>query len=303
MKHPKVSIIILNWNGVEDTIDCIESLKKITYSNYEIIVVDNASEGNDVEILKQKYKKEISIIENNDNKGFAIANNIGIKKALRKGTDYLLLLNNDTIVDSLFLDELIKISENNKQIGIIGPKIYYMNPPNKIWSIGGKINWYFGHWQIGGDKDDNGEYEDIEDVDFITGACMLIKKDTIKKIGLLPTDYFLQWEDIDYCTKAKNIGLKCICLPKSKIWHKVSASFKRNNISYPQVELGFKNRIIFRKKFLSNSKFIFFLICYTLVTTPAHLIYYIFYYKDIKRLKAFFKGSLKGFILSFGKNQ
>jgi len=295
MTHPKVTIIVLNWNGIKDTVKCLDSLKKIHYSNFEIIVVDNASNGNDVEILKEKYKDEIILIENKENLGFAIGNNNGMKYALEKGTDYVLLLNNDTVVDPLFLDELIKITEKDSEIGIASPKMYYMNPPNVLWSAGGKINWYIGHWLIGKDKKDNGQFDEMVYVDFNPGACMLIKRETIEKIGYLPTEYFLQWEDIDYCIKAKKNGFKCIYVPKSKIWHKVLASYNKKNLNHASVILGFRNRIIFRHKYLSHLKFVFFTVCFIIIVIPIHILYYLFCYRDLHRIRSLLTGTLMGF--------
>jgi len=124
MQHPKVSIIILNWNGLKDTIECLESLKKITYPNYEVIVVDNDSKGNDADILEERYKNYIRVIRNKENLGFAGGNNVAIRQVLKEEkSDYILLLNNDTIVEPNFLEELIKIALQDEKIAIIGSVI------------------------------------------------------------------------------------------------------------------------------------------------------------------------------------
>ena len=145
MNTPHVSIIILNWNGYIDTIDCIESLKKITYPNHRIIVVDNASSGDDVRILKDKYDDYINIVANDKNYGFPEGCNFGIRHAFEKGTDYILLLNNDTIVDPEFLTILVQTAEADKLIGVVGSAVYYYYYPNKIQYIGGKINGRLRH--------------------------------------------------------------------------------------------------------------------------------------------------------------
>src|SRR3989338_5442408 len=125
MKQPRVSVIILNWNGLDDTIECLESLKKITYPNYEVILVDNASSGDDVAQLRKKFGKYIKIIQNDKNYGFAEGNNIAIRKVMKENkSKYVLLLNNDTVVDAKFLDELVKTGESDPKVGIVGPIIY-----------------------------------------------------------------------------------------------------------------------------------------------------------------------------------
>ena len=138
---PKVEVIILNWNGVSDTLDCLASLKKVNYKNFEVIVVDNNSSGNDVEIIENKFgdfAKEI--IVNSANLGFSGGNNVGIKYALGNNAEYVLLLNNDTVVEPDLLDVLLEKIESNIQIGIVAPQINYFDEPNKIWTEGGKIS-------------------------------------------------------------------------------------------------------------------------------------------------------------------
>jgi len=140
MKYPHVSIIILNWNGKEDTIKCLQSLRKTRYSNYEIVVVDNGSTGDDVKVLGEIFGDYIHIIKNDRNYEFAEGNNIGMRYALKKDTDYILLLNNDTVVDPEFLTELVTMAESDPRFGILGSKIYFYDNPNKIWFAGGNIS-------------------------------------------------------------------------------------------------------------------------------------------------------------------
>ena len=141
MIYPRVSVVILNLNGLEHTLECLESLKKITYPNYDVIVVDNASNGDDVKILREKSGDYVHIIENDKNYGFAEGSNIGMRYALRTFCPaYLLLLNNDTVVAPDFLDELVKVAESSDEIGIVGPKIYYYDFEGHkyvIWFAGG----------------------------------------------------------------------------------------------------------------------------------------------------------------------
>jgi hypothetical protein len=224
MTNPKVSIIILNWNGVEDTMECLESLKKITYPNYEVIIVDNASSGNDVNILREKYGEYIHVIANDKNSGFPEGCNIGMRHALGKGTDYLLLLNNDTIVDPAFLTEMVKVAESDPSIGIIGSKIYYYYFPNRIQSAGGKIIWWLGYISIYGEAEDTGQYDEMAERDYLYGTSLLIKKSVVENISFMDTYFFFGPEELDYCTRAKRAGYKVIYLPQSKVWHKVGVS-------------------------------------------------------------------------------
>ena len=232
MPQKNVYIIILNWNGKDDTIECIRSLRKINYDNYKIVIVDNGSEDDSVFEIRKNFSK-IKIIENKKNLGFAGGNNVGIKYAVENEADYILLINNDTAVDENFLSELIKVGESDEKIGLLGSKIYFYSEPNRIWFAGGKINWLKNKGEhIGLDEIDNNQYDKINEVDYLTGCCLLVKREVIEKIGVLAEDYFLYYEDTDFSVRAKNAGYKIIYVPKSKIYHKISRSTKPGSSSY-----------------------------------------------------------------------
>ena len=140
---PKVIIIVLNWNGLDDTLECLESLININYSNYEILVVDNGSDLNEYNILLKKYIDKIHFIRNNKNYFFSEGNNIGIRYVIKKfNPDYVMLLNNDVIVENNFLIELIKVAEEDCSIGILSPFIYWYEKPTYIQGGGEKIRWF-----------------------------------------------------------------------------------------------------------------------------------------------------------------
>lgn len=299
MKYPKVSIIVLNWNGLEDTTKCLDSLRQITYPDYEVIVVDNASAGDDVAVLKKNYGEYIHLIENDENYGYSEGNNIGMRYALEKGADYILILNNDTVVDPRFLDELVAVAGENANIGVVGSKLYDMTHPDVLQGAGGKLNWYLEHRQRGQGKKDRGQFDEVADVDFLGGSCMLVRKEAIEKSGLLPTEYFLQWEDIDYCIGVRRQGFRCVYAPKAKIWHKLSASFDRAGISDTMVARGIKNRFLFRRKYLSTPRFLLFTLSFIFIVTPAYMIYYLVYYRDPRRILNFFRGMGQGFKATF----
>jgi GT2 family glycosyltransferase len=294
-EFPTVSIVIINWNGADDTIECVESLRKIDYPRYNIFIVDNGSSPSDVKVLREALDKHCRIIELKKNLGFAIANNIGIMIAIQNGAQSVLLLNNDTIVDKNFLKELLLASGKDQRIGILGPKMYFYEKRDRLWYAGGKLNMYLGHKQEGLSKLEIGQFNSVKRTDFVSGACMLIKKDIFNTVGLLPREYFLGWEDIDFCVAAQRSGYSCLFVPTSIIWHKASVSYKRHNLGYIQVFLGFRNRIIMRFKFLSFPKFCLFLLIQMTSIIPIHIIYYLVIYKDPKRIKSMFKGILAGF--------
>lgn len=221
---PKVSIVILNWNGYEDTRGCLVSLQKIDYPNYEIIVIDNGSTDGSPEMIESDFP-EIKLIRNKENLGFERANNVGIREALKEDAAYVSLLNNDTIVAPNFLSELVKAFEGDVSVGMAGPKIYYMDKPYRISFAGGKISWIFGKsWHEGDGRLDNEKYNKQKYTDYITGACMVIKTEVFKKIGLFNETYFRYWEDTELCERAIRAGYKLLYVPSSTIKHKVAAT-------------------------------------------------------------------------------
>ncbi len=274
---PKVYIIILNWNGLDDTIECLESLKNIPYPTYEVVVVDNASSGNDVEILRQRYGGYIHLIANDKNYGFSEGNNIGIRYALETGCDYVLLLNNDTVVDPEFLTELVRVAESDAAIGIEGSKVYYYDPPNRLHTVGGKIHWCWGiitHW---GDVDDKGQFDQVAQRDYVFATAMLIRRKVIESISLLDSTFFFGIEEYDYCARATKAGFKVLYVPTSRVWHKVGASRKKLP-DYPETqkqiekETGTMLYKHFYKVFRKHTPLLFLPFAYTVASVNYMLI-------------------------------
>ena len=245
--NPKVFIIILNWNGWSDTLECLESLSRIVYDNFEVILIDNASKG-DYRLPTTDYRFKIQMIYNKENLGFAGGNNQGIKLALERGADYVLLLNNDTTVEPDFLKVLVEAAEADKKYGILGPMIYCYGEPSRIQFAGGKINWSKTRGtHITIPPFEKGGRGGIFPTDYITGCCLLIKREVIEKIGLLNEDYFLYYEDTDWCLRAKKAGWLCGVAPIAKIYHKQSKS--TDKFSYPYIYYHSRNGLLFASRF------------------------------------------------------
>jgi len=250
MSEPLVSIIIPNWNGISFLGDCLLSLRKITYSNYKVLVVDNGSSDNSVEMIKAKFP-EVIVLINKENLGFAAACNRGIKFSLEQEADFTLLLNNDTVVEPDFLDKMI-MATDNKRVGIVGAKIYYFDEPKRIWFAGGRFIWWrsSGQHMFWGELD-NERLAGIKDSDFITGCAMLIKKEIIYDIDYFFEPYFLSVEDLDFCYQAKKKGWLIKVALEAKIWHKVSFS-RSGEFSFSNGYYGTRNRLYFAFKRAHN---------------------------------------------------
>lgn len=292
---PRVSIIVLNWNNWQDTVECIESLYKISYPNYDVIVIDNGSKNDSVQRIKdyclgkievksrffeydrgnkpievfevseedaekrlfdsqfyESYRgNKLILIKNKKNYGFAKGNNIGIKFALEVlKPEYVLLLNNDTVVSKSFLNELVGCAIENRA-EILGPKIYYYDYKGRddvISFTGEDIVPFKGGGQRYGDREvDRGQWDRPFEPDRLEGSCMLIKREVFERIGLFDERYFAYYEETDFCVRAKRTGFKIMYCPTAKIWHKVGASLGRR-ASPMRMYLSTRNRTIFVRR-------------------------------------------------------
>ena len=231
-----VAVIILNWNGYNDTFECIKSLESLDYNNFHVFLVDNASTDDSYEKLmsdieSNTFQVNITCIQSGANLGCAGGNNVAIKEAFEAGYDYYWMLNNDTIVDPKALSTLVEVIDGDPKIGIVGSKVYFAGT-NLLWYAGGDVNPYTGNsWQFGYCEEDKGQYDEIKEVNFIAGCSMLFRKKLIEENGLLEEDYFLMYEDTDWNVKAKKGGWKLVYTPHSIIHHKESSSTKAEDLS------------------------------------------------------------------------
>lgn len=217
MSYPKIFLIILNWNGKEVLKECLESIEKIDYPNYEVIVVDNGSTDGSQKAIEEDFPY-VHLIENDKNEGVAEGQNIGIRYALEKKTDYVFITNNDTTLDKNLLKELLKVAESDDKIGVVGPIVYWANDPERIQFAGAMINWEKGNCYLLEAGEIEKEHQDVKEVDYV--GSVFVSMDIIKKVGLYNSKYFAYWEDTDFCTRIKKEGYKVVYVPKAKIWHK-----------------------------------------------------------------------------------
>ena len=224
--QPKVYVILVNYNGFKDTVECIESLEKIDYDNYKIVVVDNASTVAPTNEQEQFIKQHTIYIENKNNGGFSAGNNIGIKLAKKNHADYVLLLNNDTTVTSNFLKDMVSILESKGKTGVLSAKIMYYWDKDKAWFEGGTFDFATAKTSHFHAKKNDDE---VEEVTFISGCLMLIPMSVLDTVGMLEESYFLYAEDTDYCCRVLKKGFKLYYAPSIVIYHKEGATAGKNS--------------------------------------------------------------------------
>lgn len=256
INNPLVGIVILNWNGALDTIECLKSIESIRYNNYFTLVVDNGSTDNSPFQIRT-YVPDILLLQLPKNLGFAAGANEGIKSALRMGARYILLLNNDTIVAYDLLELLVEAIERDRTIGVAIPKIYKFDSPTRIYAAGAQWTSIPPRVKIRGfGQKDKALYDQPCDLDYATGCAMLIRSEVFAKAGMLDPVYFMYQEDYDFCIRVRQLGFRIFYVPQAKVWHKGSRGLGENSAS--KWFHWTKSTVIFYKKNFS----IYALLCF-----------------------------------------
>jgi GT2 family glycosyltransferase len=223
--EPRVAIVVLNWNGRDDTLACLASVSRIVHQNLGVIVVDNGSSDGSVAAIRDRHPR-VEVIETGRNLGFAGGNNAGIRRALELGADFVLLLNNDTEVDAGLVDAFVAAAHRHPEAGAFGARIYFHADPRRIWHAGTRWNnGTAGFEQIGeGELDDGQRFAREGETAYACGCAMFIPTPRLRQIGLLDERYFLYFEETDWCYRARAAGHPSIYVPDARLWHKVSVS-------------------------------------------------------------------------------
>jgi GT2 family glycosyltransferase len=339
--NSSVSIIILNWNGWPDTIECLESIGQISYLNYSVVLLDNGSNdvsleriraylegrtpakskffeytaenkpikileytkaeaelggGREYEIADLPSNRKLVLIRNDKNYGFAEGNNIGVRYALKAlNPKYILLLNNDTVVKGDFLRKIVDAIDRDERVGFAGPIIYKYDCDGRtdVISVAG-INLIMNkgtYHRIGSGEVDRGQYNAIMTVDYLEGSCLLIKRKVLDETGLLNPSYFAYWEETDLCRRGLEAGYRCVCVPTTGIWHKISSSKPRGIALYYMT----RNRLWFMRAHATKSELLSFLSYFFFRQFWTTMASYVFR-RDLAGLSVYLKGVIHGFL-------
>jgi len=262
-----LSIITINYNQAETTNALLRSLQNIEWENFEVIVVDNNSKEEDFRNINTEYNN-VQIIRNSRNLGFAGGNNTGIKVARGQ---FILLLNNDTEVDEDFAEPMISLLQSDSTIGAVSPKIKYYDAPDIIQYAGfTEMNPFTTRMHAIGHKQfDFGEYDEIQETAFAHGCAMMLRRDVLEEVGMMPDEYFLYYEEHDWSSRIKKAGYSIYVQPLSVVYHKESMSVKKN--SPLKTYYINRNRILYVKRNFSFSYLIMALLYLTCVSIPKNI--------------------------------
>jgi len=299
---PSVFAITLNLNGKHDTEECVSALLEMTYPNYEVIVVDNGSGDGSVQYLKKKFKKKISIIACEKNLGYSKGFNSGIRYAMRRGAEYLLILNNDTVIHKDALTELVSIAESDPKIGFVSGKVYHYEKPNVLQTIGKKRHpIYIVKGHVGANELDEGQYDTITDYEFIDDVFLLVRKKVVEQTKGYDENFFLYFEETDWCARVRRAGYRIVYTPYAKIWHKGSMS-TGGGMNPTNIFWISRNRYLFIKRNGTTKQWRLFLLKNFFYLIPRSIFVRVLKAK-FSLFVALLKGNLSGLIWVLKNNE
>jgi GT2 family glycosyltransferase len=253
-EHPSVFVIVLNWNGMDDTVTCVESLEASTYPRMTVVVVDNGStEGSLDRVTQRPWAMPVTVLQNGRNLGYAEGNNVGIRLALEASADLVLVLNNDTTVAGDTVSRLVQAAAEHPTAAALGPLIVYQDRPGTVWfsrALWRATRLTFEWPGQGGDIPD--PCPASTETDYVCGAALLLRADAVRRIGLFDPRFFLVFEDTDWCFRARRGGFLCRMVPGARVWHKVGTSFG-SEASPLRAYFSTRNELLWAEKHLPRT--------------------------------------------------
>jgi len=271
-ESPKVLVIILNWNGTDDTLRCLDSFRKVEYDNFDILVIDNGSIPGSADPITDSFP-EITLIRNEQNLGYSGGNNVGLRHARNISAAYALLANNDTTVDPQFIQELVNVAESDPRIAAVGPKVMQLDAPDRIWAVYGAVNFCQQLVKVWGYNKPVTEFSAQKDVDFVVGCGTMLSMKAATDVGEFDEQFFAYHDEVDWCKRARDKGYRVVYAPKALMWHKGCASTGGFESYYnPALRyLVARNSVLYAKKHARPHEWLKFIVS-LVVSLPVGLL-------------------------------
>jgi hypothetical protein len=239
------AVVVLSWNGREDTLACLASLADVDWPGLDVICVDNGSEDGSAAAVRERFP-HVLVRENGENLGYAGGNNVGIRAAFERGADWVLLLNNDATLAREAIHALDDVARQRPRAGMLGGKVLFAEPPHDVWFAGQRFNPTLGYSgrPRGYRKPDGPRYEAVLPVDRVVGACMAISRAVIERVGMFDDELFAYVEDVDWCLRAREAGFEVLLVPQAHAWHRVAGSSGGESASATSMYYGARNTIV-----------------------------------------------------------
>lgn len=289
----KVGIIILHYGSLANTMECLQSVFALDYPVFETIVVDNSLHPTDGKELSAHFPK-ITLLSMSENLGYAEGNNQGIAYAIEHGCAYVLLLNNDTVIAKDLLNHFVQTAQTYPKAGCLGAKIFYYDEPTTLWHAGGFLHpktlrlYHKGYKEI----DLANEYNSTVEIEYACGCAIFVTKEAIETVGPLSKEFFLIWEEVDWCWRIRKAGYSCLFVPQAKVWHKISSGFQEGRGTLWHY-FYFRNRLVFLKYHLPRKqRFTFYY--YQLPKELFALFFYAFHPQSAKTTHLLYRAALRG---------
>ncbi len=216
-----IGIVVCNYNKKDYVLNCLKSLFEQTINDFDIYVVDNASTDGSAEAIKEKFGRQLILIENNENLGGSGGFNVGLREALKYDYEYIMCVDNDVYFDSHAVEELRNFMIEHKDVGMVGSRAYFMDEPKRIWSFGADIDFekYVQRDNYRNCTDTDGVPE-VTYCTYVPACSMMLRTETVKKVGIMPEENFIYWDDMEWGYRFNKAGYKVAAYGKAKVWHK-----------------------------------------------------------------------------------
>ena len=250
MPQHRWSVVVLSWNGLDDTLACLGSLAEVDWPGLDVICVDNGSSDGSANAVRARFP-DVTLIENGRNLGFAGGNNVGIRAAFERGADWVLLVNNDATVAPDVVRELDAVAQERPRAGILGGKVLFADPADRVWFAGQRFNAALGYSgrPRGYRKRDGPRYSEVKPVDRVVGACMAVSRSLAEEVGLFDEELFAYVEDVDWSLRASRAGFEVLLVPRARAWHRVAGSTGGEAATTTAIYYGVRNTIVVSERY------------------------------------------------------